>query len=165
MNGINLQLIGAFAFGMMLGWNVYFVNRFRKGEIGFGDLTTLVGAVGGAAVLALYKADSDLFGAYGLGLGVGFFLYYFNLVGMVAKSPNFSADWFLDGRRKNPTEDEGYGSETRQTVTPMGYNPPPPANPASPVNNIFYGTNPGDMHSLEQPGAAGNTPPPKQSKG
>lgn len=144
MAEINLQLLGAFAFGMMLGWNVYFVNRYRRGEVGFGDLTTLVGAVGGAAVLALYKADTDLFGAYGLGLGIGFFLYYLNLVGLVAKSPNFTADWFLDGRRTNPAAGEGYGSDIAPTIHPAALNPGPAANPAAAVNNIFYGTNPGE---------------------
>jgi hypothetical protein len=99
---------------------------------------------GGAAVLALYKADSDLFGAYGLGLGVGFFLYYLNLVGMVTRSDNFSADWFLDGRRKNPAEGEGYGADTSPTIHPMAINPGSAPPVAAPVNNIFYGSNPGE---------------------
>jgi hypothetical protein len=150
------QLAGAFVFGLVLGWNLYFVNRYRKGEIGFGDLGTLIGAVGGAAVLTLFEAKTNLFGAYGVGLGVGFFLYFAFLVGTVNKSDNFNADWFLDGRRKNPAEGEGYGTEARGTVTPAALQPSGPA--GSGTVNHFYGVNPGDMHSLAPSGVAGKPP-------
>lgn len=141
------KIAGAFAFGAMIGWNVYFVNRYRNGEIGFGDITTLIGAVGGAAVLALYDADTDLFGAYGLGLGAGFFLYFISLLIMVRMSPNFDSDWFLDGRRKNPGEDQGYGTNTRPTLAPMAIRPPAAEGQALPVTNVFYGSNPGEAQS------------------
>jgi hypothetical protein len=138
------KIAGAFAFGLMLGWNVYFVNRYRKGDIGFSDITALIGAVGGAAVLALYKADTDLFGAYGLGLGTGFFIYYISLLIMVRVSPNFDSDWFLDGRRVNPAENQGYGADARPTLAPMALRPSEPERPAaSPVTVVFHGANPG----------------------
>jgi hypothetical protein len=95
-----LQLIGAGCFGLILGWYLYFINRYRSGPVDFGDIITILGAVGGAAVTALFKAGSDLFGAYGIGLAIGFFLYYAILNTMVARSPNFDSDFFLDGRRK-----------------------------------------------------------------
>lgn len=54
-------------------------------------------------MLALFPAKSDLFGAYGIGLAVGFFGYFLVLIVLVGFSQNFGMDWFLDGRRKRPT--------------------------------------------------------------
>jgi len=93
-----VQLIGAGAFGAVVGWYVYYINRWRKDDVQLSDIVTLVGAIGGAAVLALFPAKSDLFGAYGIGLASGFFVYFFILIIMVNKSPGFTAAWFLDGR-------------------------------------------------------------------
>ena len=96
---------GAFGFGMVLGWFLYFVNRYRRGDVGLGDLTTVIGAVGGAAITALFGASGEeMFGAYGLGLATGFFLYFLVLIILVTNSENFDADFFLDGRRKRPQE-------------------------------------------------------------
>jgi hypothetical protein len=97
-----LQLLGAAGFGAILGWFTYYVNRYRKSDVQLGDLVTVVGVLGGGAVLALFPARSDLFGAYGIGLFLGFFGYLLVLVLLVARSPNFTWDWFLDGRRKAP---------------------------------------------------------------
>lgn len=92
---------GAFAFGVVLGWFVYFTNRYRKGDVQFSDLIALLGVIGGAAVTALFGgASGTLFGYYGVGLAVGFFAYFLVLVLMVARSDQFDATWFLDGRRK-----------------------------------------------------------------
>lgn len=98
-----LQMCGAFGFGLMLGWFLYFVNRYRK-EVLLGDLTVVIGAVGGAGILALFPAKTDLFGAYGVGLAVGFFGYLLILVALVSRSDNFDFDYLIDGRRKTPTE-------------------------------------------------------------
>jgi hypothetical protein len=95
-----LPLIGAGCFGALIGWYVYYINRYRKGDVQLSDIVTLLGAIGGAAVLALFPAKSDLFGAYGIGLAVGFFGYFLLLSLMVWKSNNFNVDFFLDGRRK-----------------------------------------------------------------
>ncbi len=97
-----IQLLGAGGFGLIIGWYVYMINRYRKGDVQLSDLVTLIGAIGGTAVLALFPAGSSLFGAYGIGLAVGFFLYFLVLIILVAKSPNFNVDWFLDGRRRLP---------------------------------------------------------------
>jgi hypothetical protein len=51
-----------------------------------GDITTVIGAVGGGAVLALFSKESDLFGAYGVGLAVGFFGYFVSLIFLVGNS-------------------------------------------------------------------------------
>ena len=63
-----------------------------------------VGVLGGAGILALFPAGSDLFGAYGIGLALGFFGYFLVLIILVTVSKDFDADWFLDGRRKRPEE-------------------------------------------------------------
>lgn len=100
-----LQLIGAGAFGAVIGWYVYYINRWRKDDVQLSDIVTLVGAIGGGAVLALFPAKSDLFGAYGIGLAAGFFLYFMVLVLMVKKADGFTAAWFIDGR--GPSLDTG----------------------------------------------------------
>jgi hypothetical protein len=111
MNGTQgasvIQLIGAGAFGVVIGWYVYYVNRYRTGDVQMSDITTLIGAIGGGAILAIFKAGTDLFGAYGIGLAVGFFAYFAALLLMVNRSEDvFKVTWFLDGRRKKPEKDE-----------------------------------------------------------
>ena len=93
-----LQKIGAGAFGAVVGWYVYYINRYRKDDVQLSDIVTLVGAIGGAAVLALFPERSDLFGAYGIGLAAGFFMYFFVLIVLVNKAPGFNSSWFIDGR-------------------------------------------------------------------
>jgi len=104
LSGSTIQLLGAGGFGVLIGWYVYFINRYRKADVQMSDLVTLIGVIGGGAILALFPARSDLFGAYGVGLFIGFFGYFLVLVILVGISPNFTADWFLDGRRKRPEE-------------------------------------------------------------
>jgi len=102
----NIQIIGAGAFGVVVGWYVYHINRWRKDEVHLSDIVTLLGAVGGAAVLALFPAKSDLFGAYGIGLAIGFFLYFVVLIVLVNITPGFTAAWFLDGRAPKLEENQ-----------------------------------------------------------
>ena len=97
-----IQLLGAGGFGALLGWYVYFINRYRKSEVHLGDLLTVVGVLGGGGILALFPQRTDLFGAYGIGLFLGFFGYLVVLIVLVARSKNFDFDWVLDGRRKEP---------------------------------------------------------------
>jgi hypothetical protein len=130
---MNLQQWGAFAFGMILGWFLYFINRYRTGDIQLSDITTVVGAIGGAAVLKLFPEETDLFGAYGIGLASGFFSYFLILLALVSKSPNFTADWFLDGRRRDPDEGWGYPPGTPQRPQIAMAQPP----------TGFHGNNPG----------------------
>lgn len=117
------QLAGAGCFGGVIGWLVYAIQRHRKGAPTVRNLATLFGVIGGTAVLALFPARSELFGAYGIGLAIGFFLYFVTLVVFVALSNNFGADWFLDGRRKRP-EEPWYvprrAEQARNVLPPMG---------------------------------------------
>jgi len=114
-----IQLLGAGGFGAIIGWYVYYINRYRKSELQLSDLVTVVGVLGGGTVLALFPARSDLFGAYGVGLFIGFFGYFITLLILVRVSPNFDADWFLDGRRKKPGPGFVIPEGTRKTLTPM----------------------------------------------
>jgi hypothetical protein len=115
---------GAFAFGVVLGWFVYFTNRYRKGEVQLSDLTTLLGVIGGGAITALFgDAKTALFGAYGIGLAVGFFAYFFTLIVLVNLSSGaFAVTWFLDGRRRKLADNEEIPGEVRPTFTPMDVN-------------------------------------------
>lgn len=101
-----LGIAGAIGFGALIGWYVYYVNRHRTDEVKLTDLASLIAAIGGAAVLALFPAKSELFGAYGVGLALGFFGYFLVMVYCVRSSDEFTAEWFLDGRRKKPKDDE-----------------------------------------------------------
>lgn len=153
---MTLQLWGAFAFGLILGWFLYFINRYRTGDIQFSDITTVVGAIGGAAVLDLFGDGTAMFGAYGIGLAVGFFSYFLVLLALVAKSPNFTADWFLDGRRRDP--DPGWGYSTDRPQHPMAQPLGGVLNPA--VTQQFYF---GDK--AVQPTALQSPPPPADADG
>jgi hypothetical protein len=108
----SFQLWGAGLFGAILGWYLYYVNRYRKGDVQLGDFATVLGAIGGGAVTALFDAKTDLFGAYGIGLGIGFFGYFILLLVFVliskARGGNFNLEWFLDGRCKLPDGTQGY---------------------------------------------------------
>ncbi|MBK8903151.1 MAG: hypothetical protein IPM53_18335 [Anaerolineaceae bacterium] len=101
-----LQIWGAIGFGAIIGWLVYYINRYRTGDVQFSDLATVIGILGGGAILALFPAATDLFGGYGIGLFAGFFSYFIYLNVQVAISRNFTVDWFLDGRSKRLAENE-----------------------------------------------------------
>lgn len=116
---------GAFAFGVVLGWFTYFTNRYRKGDVQFTDLATLAGVIGGGAVTALFgDAKTTLFGAYGIGLAVGFFAYFVTLIVLVRRSQGvFTMSWFLDGRRRRLEDDEEIPGESRGSGVAMSFRP------------------------------------------
>jgi hypothetical protein len=133
-----IQLWGAGCFGAVIGWFLYFINRYRTGETNFGDITTIIGVVAGVGVMALFPQRSDLFGAYGIGLAIGFFGYFFILGGLVSLSKNFDVDFFLDGRRKAPTTEYLIPEGSRITTAAMGENlrsgvPSVPTVPSAPT--------------------------------
>lgn len=104
----SVQLVGAACFGMLIGWYVYYINRYRKSDVQLSDLVTLIGVIGGGTVLTLFPSGTELFGAYGIGLAIGFFGYFLVLIILVSISKNFSVDWFLDGRCVLPEGKVGY---------------------------------------------------------
>jgi uncharacterized membrane protein YeaQ/YmgE (transglycosylase-associated protein family) len=69
-----VESIGAVLFGAVVGWITYRTLRRREGGAALSDIATVIGAVGGAAVVALFDQDR-LFGFYSIGLAVGFFGY------------------------------------------------------------------------------------------
>jgi hypothetical protein len=102
---------GACAFGAVIGWILYFTNRYRA-SIQLADIAKLISAVGGGAVLSLFPAGTQMFAAYGLGLAGGFLLYFLILVAFVLLSKGWSLAWFLDGRRPalGADQEQGDGS-------------------------------------------------------
>src|SRR5215472_10832376 len=80
---------GAVLFGITIGWITYRILRLRSAGSQFSDLIALLGAIGGAAVLALFRSDV-LFGWYAVGLILGFFAYFaagFSLYGKQEVQP------------------------------------------------------------------------------
>lgn len=67
--------LGAFFFGLLLGWVLYRTLRLKAGANGVAEIASIIGALGGAAILALFKSDA-LFGWYATGLLIGFFAYF-----------------------------------------------------------------------------------------
>lgn len=78
-------LIGSFAFGAVIGWTSYFIMRRAK-PTALSDIATIIGTLGGATVLGLFDAKGSLFGAYAIGLAVGFFGYYVTFSRVVGKT-------------------------------------------------------------------------------
>ena len=66
--------IGAFCFGIVVGWVTYRTLRRSGSGAAISDIATVIGAVGGGAVTTLFS-DGALFGWYSIGLATGFFLY------------------------------------------------------------------------------------------
>lgn len=127
----DIQLYGAGAFGAVIGWYIYYINRHRRDDVTATDLVTLIGIIGGTAVLALFPAHSDLFGAYGIGLAVGFFGYFVIMMILVVISRNFGVDYFLDGRRKKPTGNDYIPTRDETKInTPAAMEPHRPARTA-----------------------------------
>jgi hypothetical protein len=125
---------GALGFGLVIGWFLYFVNRYRTAEASFSDITTILGAVGGGAVTSLFgEGSAALFGAYGVGLAIGFFSYFLVLVVLVGVSKNFGSDFFLDGRRKGLADGETIPGEVAQAKYSFDEAPAAPAPAVDPA--------------------------------
>lgn len=84
------EAVGSFAFGFVVGWITYRTLRRKEGSAALSDISTVVGAVGGGAVTALFNSRY-MFGAYSIGLFVGFFLYL--LVGIAIGSKKQASGW------------------------------------------------------------------------
>jgi hypothetical protein len=66
--------VGAACFGAVIGWITYRTLRRRKGQAAISDIGTVVAAVGGGAISAIF-GDLEVFGCYAVGLAAGFFGY------------------------------------------------------------------------------------------
>jgi hypothetical protein len=72
--GLSCAGIGAVCFGLVVGWVTYRTLARRADGVSLSDIATVMGAVGGAAVVTIFN-DKQLFGLYSIGLAVGFFGY------------------------------------------------------------------------------------------
>ena len=86
---MSYSMVGAGCFGVVMGWITYRTLRRREGAALMSDMATVIGAIGGAAITALFKSP-DLFGIYCIGLFVGFFAYF--IVGLRLKDAD-TAKW------------------------------------------------------------------------
>jgi uncharacterized membrane protein YeaQ/YmgE (transglycosylase-associated protein family) len=82
--------IGAICFGVVIGWITYRTLRRSSQAVRLSDLATVIGAVGGGAVTAIFD-NQDLFGCYTIGLAGGFFAYLL-LAATVLKDVNWLGD-------------------------------------------------------------------------
>lgn len=82
---------GSIGFGMVIGWITYYTMRKNTQQPTLADITVIMSALIGPAVLAVFPAPVEgkqtLFGYYGIGLAVGFFLYYIIFVLLLWKAP------------------------------------------------------------------------------
>ena len=80
--------IGAAAFGAVIGWMVHRILAHKE-KADWSDISTVIATVGGAAVLSLFPAQTETFGAYAIGLFVGFFGYFviFLVIARAGKTP------------------------------------------------------------------------------
>jgi len=69
-----MEWLGPFCFGLVIGWVTYRTLRRKTDGVALGDIAGVIGAVGGAAVVALFK--SNAFDSYCVGLAIGFFAYF-----------------------------------------------------------------------------------------
>lgn len=95
-----MLVAGTICFGAVIGWFTYYTMRYSSTHA-LSDIATVIGALGGAAVLALFPAGTALFGAYGIGLAIGFFLYVFILIVTTLISKGW-AGLVDEGEKKNP---------------------------------------------------------------
>ena len=121
----SLPNIGAFCLGFLLGWLLYYINRHRSGAVTLVDFGVIVGVVAGGAVSgflgksATLAVNPETFGAYCIGLLVGFLAYLVILIILVRMSQGeYDSLFFLDGRRLVP--DPKYDVPERSTVRPFG---------------------------------------------
>ncbi len=87
---MTLTEIGAIGFGLVVGWVTYRTLRRKEGAAALSDLSTVIGVVGGAAIMTLFD-NERLFGAYSIGLAVGFFAYF--IIGMIVYGKETAGVW------------------------------------------------------------------------
>src|SRR5262245_27546048 len=67
-------IIGGITFGLVVGWVTYgFLRRSARKTLT--DITTVIGAIGGATVTGIFQPGTGAFAGYCIGLAVGFFGY------------------------------------------------------------------------------------------
>ena len=83
---------GAICFGFVIGWITYRTLRRRDGAAALSDISTVIAAVGGAAVITLFPVKGvDLFAYYSVSLAAGFFSYL--IVNLVVYGKGDTGTW------------------------------------------------------------------------
>jgi hypothetical protein len=72
---MSIAEVGPLCFGAVVGWITYRTLRRKTEATALSDISAVIAAVGGGAVVAIFKGEA-LFGWYSVGLAVGFFLYF-----------------------------------------------------------------------------------------
>ncbi|MFB0565303.1 MAG: hypothetical protein ACETWK_06440 [Candidatus Aminicenantaceae bacterium] len=85
--------VGALCFGLVIGWVTYRTLRRREGNAALSDIATVIGAVGGGTVTALFKGG-ETFGWYCIGLAVGFFLYF--IINLIIEGKEKTKVWMFE---------------------------------------------------------------------
>jgi hypothetical protein len=98
------EAIGALCFGLVVGWITYRSIRRKEEGVSLGDISAVIGAVGGAAVTALFKSG-PMFGMYCIGLALGFFLYLVTALLIAASKGDLSVvdEWMGSGSGRSRT--------------------------------------------------------------
>lgn len=93
-----MSFFGPFCFGLVIGWVTYRTLRRKAEGVALGDIASVLGAVGGATVVALFK--NAAFDNYCIGLAVGFFAYFITgaLIGMSKSNGGQSAASWMESR-------------------------------------------------------------------
>jgi hypothetical protein len=71
----------------------------HKKEHAISDIATVIGAVGGAAVVSLFPTGEGLFSSYAIGLTIGFFGYFLIFMILVAIDKEVSIKDVLMGKK------------------------------------------------------------------
>jgi len=80
---MDITTLGGLCFGLVIGWITYRTLRRKDGAAALSDISTVLGAVGGAAVTKLFPGE--VFGYYSVGLAIGFFGYLLIALGLYGK--------------------------------------------------------------------------------
>ena len=83
---------GSVCFGLVIGWITYYTMRKNTKPRALADITVIISALVGPAIIAVFPApvegtNQTMFGFYGIGLALGFFLYYVIFVLLLWKAP------------------------------------------------------------------------------
>ena len=87
---------GPFWFGLVIGYVTYRTLKHKK-DAGISDIASVIAAVGGATVVALFPVAEGRFNDYAVGLALGFFLFLvvFQLIAWIVgaeRAPQFLDD-------------------------------------------------------------------------
>ena len=83
--------IGSMCFGIVIGWITYYTMRKNTKPRALSDITVIISALVGPAILTVFPAPEagkpTMFGWYGIGLAIGFFLYLLVFTLLLWKAP------------------------------------------------------------------------------